>query len=271
MAYDGFEQWRQVARSDVVRQPGVASTAARIERWKIELLVIGFEVEEKLEHLVENFRRPSIGPIDLVDDDDGLEAQRKRLPGNELGLRHRAFGGVDEQDDSVHHAENPLDLGAKVGVAGRIHDVDVRTSPFDRSALGEDGDPALFLEIARIHRPLLDALVVAEGAGLAEELVDKRRLAVIDVGDDRHVAQIHTGFFRKSLWRPHSEKWLMLQCSMETASASKRLSARAEPGDSTCPAERTRVSRIARPIISRKAMKNAESPRRRPRNAPGEP
>src|SRR6185503_10255847 len=43
----------------------------------------------------------------------------------------------------------------------------------------------------RIHRPLLDTLIVAEGAGLAEQLVDKGRLAVIDVGDDRHVAKAH--------------------------------------------------------------------------------
>ena len=63
--------------------------------------------------------------------------------------------------------------------------------PFDRGAFGEDGDPALFLEVVRIHRPLLDALVVAEGARLAEQLVDKGRLAVVDVGDDRHVAEVH--------------------------------------------------------------------------------
>ena len=31
---------------------------------------------------------------------------------------------------------------------------------------------------------------VAQGTGLAEEGVDQRRLAVVDVGDDRHVAQV---------------------------------------------------------------------------------
>ena len=74
--------------------------------------------------------------------------------------------------------------------------------PLDRGAFGEDGDPALFLEVVRIHRPLLDALVVAEGAGLAEQLVDERGLAMIDVGDDRHVAQIHVLFPEKSCARP---------------------------------------------------------------------
>src|SRR3546814_14455283 len=43
-----------------------------------------------------------------------------------------------------------------------------------------------------MHVALFHALVVAEGAGLAEKLVDKRRLAMIDVGDDRHVAEAHS-------------------------------------------------------------------------------
>ena len=76
-----------------------------------------------------------------------------------------------------------------------------RAVPLDAGALGEDGDPALFLEVVRIHRPLLDALVVAEGARLAEELVDERRLAVIDVRDDRHVAQVHVDFSGKNVSR----------------------------------------------------------------------
>ena len=181
---------RSPERTSSVR-PGIAGAAAGVERREVELLVIGLEVEEQLEHLVEHFGRARVGAVDLVDDDDRLEAERERLAGDELGLRHRPLGRVDQQDDAVDHGEDALDLGAEIGVAGRVDDVDVRSVPVDRGALGEDGDPALLLEVVRIHRPLLDALVVAEGAGLAEELVDKRRLAVIDVGDDRHVTEVH--------------------------------------------------------------------------------
>ena len=127
----------------------------------------------------------------------GLEPKRKRLAGHELGLRHRPFGRVDQQDHAVDHATDPLDLGAEVGVARRVDDVDVRAVPFDRRALGENGDPALLFEVVRIHRPLLDTLVVAERARLAKKLVDKGRLAVIDVGDDRDVTQVHLDFSGK--------------------------------------------------------------------------
>src|SRR3546814_14751971 len=64
--------------------------------------------------------------------------------------------------------------------------------PLDGGAFGQDGDPALLFQVARIHGALFHALVVAEGAGLAEKLVDKRRLAMIDVGDDRHVAEANS-------------------------------------------------------------------------------
>ena len=193
VADDGLEQRRQVAVADVVGEAGIAGAAAGVERREVELLVIGLEVEEQLEHFVEHFGGARVGAVDLVDDDDRLEAEAERLAGDELGLRHRAFGGVDQQDHAVDHREDALDLGAEIGVAGRVDDVDVRGARCHSTdgALGEDGDPALFLEVVRIHRPLLDALVVAEGAGLAEQLVDERGLAVVDVGDDRHVAKVH--------------------------------------------------------------------------------
>ena len=69
--------------------------------------------------------------------------------------------------------------------------------PLDARAFGENGDPALFFEVGRIHRALLDPLVVAEGARLAEQLVDEGRLAVVDVRDDRDVAKVHVDVLKK--------------------------------------------------------------------------
>ena len=75
-----------------------------------------------------------------------------------------------------------------------VDDVDVGVAVPDRAILGEDRDPALPLEIVGVHHALGDVLVLRERAGLHEQLVDERRLAVIDVGDDRDVAQ---GFGRR--------------------------------------------------------------------------
>ena len=57
-----------------------------------------------------------------------------------------------------------------------------------RSVLGQDGDAALALEVVAVHHPLLQVLVGGEHAGLAQQLVDQRGLAVVDVGDDGDVA-----------------------------------------------------------------------------------
>jgi hypothetical protein len=59
----------------------------------------------------------------------GAQAERQRLAGDELGLRHRAFGAVDQQDHAVDHREDALDLAAEVGVAGGVDDVDARALP----------------------------------------------------------------------------------------------------------------------------------------------
>ena len=40
--------------------------------------------------------------------------------------------------------------------------------------------------------------------GLAEQLIDKGRLAVIDVGDDRHVAEAHIFILKEFSARAHS-------------------------------------------------------------------
>ena len=54
----------------------------------------------------------------------GSQAELQRLAEHELGLRHGAFGGVDQQHHAVDHRQDALDLAAEVGVAGRVDDVD---------------------------------------------------------------------------------------------------------------------------------------------------
>ena len=123
----------------------------------------------------------------------GLQPARQRLADDELGLRHRPLGGVDQHEDAVDHAEDALDLAAEIGVARRVDDVDAHV----RRQLPTE------VHLARIVMPrsrsssfessdaLGDLLVGAERAALAQQLIDQRRLAVIDMRDDRDVADFH--------------------------------------------------------------------------------
>ncbi len=156
------------------------------------MLLAGVERREQVEHFVDDFRRPRVGAVDLVDHDDRLQADLERLGHHELGLRQRAFRGVDQHQRAVHHVEDTLDLAAEIGVAGGVDDVDACVFPLHRGCLGQDGDAALALQIVGIHRALDHALVVAIGAGLLQQAIDQRGFAVVDVGDDGDVTKVHS-------------------------------------------------------------------------------
>ena len=108
------------ARS-VVAQP---CAAGGVDDREVEHVVGGVEIHQQVEHLVDHFLRPGVGAVDLVDDQDGLQAALQRLLQHEPRLRHRAFEGVDQQQRAVGHAEHALDLAAEVGVAGRVDEVE---------------------------------------------------------------------------------------------------------------------------------------------------
>ena len=103
-----------------------AIAAGAVEHGEIELLVGGVEVGEQIEDLVQHVEVALVRAIDLVDRDDRAQTALQSLGDHEFGLRQRAFRGVDQHDDAVDHAHDALDLAAKIGVAGRVDDVDAR-------------------------------------------------------------------------------------------------------------------------------------------------
>ncbi len=117
MRHDQIEQRRQIAprRIELGDRPAVAARGEQGR--KIELRLVGVQQREQVEDLVMHRFRAGVRPIDLVDDDDRLEAARQRLGDDELGLRHRPLGGIDQHEDAVDHAEDALDLAAEIGVA----------------------------------------------------------------------------------------------------------------------------------------------------------
>ena len=188
---DELEQRVEALARAIQLGVGPAGAAGGVEHGEVELIVVGAERGEEVEHLVERAVGLGVGLVDLVQHHDGPQPEGQRLGGDELRLRHRPLGRVDEQHDAVHHRQDPLHLAAEVGVAGRVHDVDSRAPPLDRGALGEDGDAPLALEVVRVHRPLGDSLILAVAARLLQQLVDQRGLAMVDMGDDGDVSQVH--------------------------------------------------------------------------------
>jgi len=75
-------------------------------------------------------------------------------------------------------------------VAGGVHQVDTDVFESDRAVLRGDGDSPLPFQVHGIHQALGHGLVVAEHAALAEHLVHQGGLAVIDMGNDRDIADM---------------------------------------------------------------------------------
>ena len=175
---------------DIERRPAIQR--GRVDDRKVELVVAGPQAIEQLERLVHDPLGARARAVDLVDDDDRSQALRQCLLGDESRLRHRPLDGIDQQQDAIDHPQHAFDLAAEVGVPRRIDDVDVHDAVFvriaDGAVLREDRDAALALDVVAVHHPLADVLVLGERPRLHEQLVDERRLAVVDVRDDRDVA-----------------------------------------------------------------------------------
>ncbi len=212
------EEGRQVLRKLVRVKPGATRTRVGEDDRELDLRLVGVEVEEELVDLVHDLRGPRIRPVDLVDDEHDRELQLERLPQHEPRLGKRPFRGVDEKEHAVDHRQAPLDLAAEVGMPWRVDDVDLRLPEPYRRVLGEDRDALLTLEVHRVEHALGDVLVLAERAGLPEHRVDERRLAVIDVRDNRDVPEIVSRFHHLSHMVGHPFERRSERCRDPTSS-----------------------------------------------------
>ena len=190
MFHDRFEQRLQIDTLLVKLAFCDPLLGDAVDRGKVQLRIVRAEREEKLEDLVEDLVRPRVLAVDLVDDDDRFEIQIERLLQDELCSGKRPFGGVHEKQNAVHHRQRPLHLAAEIGVAGRVDDVDLDPLVMHGGVLGQDRDPAFAFEVVRIHDPRDQLLVLAERPRLAQHMVHKRRLAVINVRDNGDVPNV---------------------------------------------------------------------------------
>ena len=113
------------------------------------------------------------------------------------GLRLDALRRVDDEDRALARLEAVADLVAEVDVARRVDEVEAVDQAVLRRVLEADGpgldrDPLLALEVHRVE-DLARHLARVDGVRQLEQPIGQRRLAVVDVGDDREVAQPRLG------------------------------------------------------------------------------
>ena len=154
------------------------------------MFVGGTQLVEQVERSVHDLVGVGTGLVHLVHHQDGAQAQGQGLLGHETRLGHGAFLRVNQQHHAVHHRQGTFHFAAEVRVTGGVHDVDVRALPAHGAVLGQDGDATLFFDRVVVHHGIDDLFVVGKGAGLAQQLVDHGGFAMVNVGNDRDIADL---------------------------------------------------------------------------------
>ena len=190
MLHNRLEKRRHVFVVFVQFAHGKTVLRAGVNDWEIELLVGRLEFDEEIENLVQDFVRTRVFSVDLVDDNNRLQFVLHRLAQNKTRLCLWPIVRIDNKQHAVHHFHDPLDFAAEIGVTRCIDDVDPITVPLKSCVLRANRDSFFALEIHRIHHALFNLLIGAKRARLAQQLIDQRRLAVIDVRNDSDITDL---------------------------------------------------------------------------------
>ena len=205
VAKDGIEERTHVVALGCHVGLGVATHATTKEVGKVALIVVGTQLQEQIQNLVDGLLRINAGAVDLVDENDRTQALLERLLQHETGLGHRPLVGVHDQQTAVDHAEHALHFATEVSVTRGVNDVDPDPFEVHRSVLGEDRDTPLTLQIVGVHHAGGDGLVVAEDARLGQQGIHQGGFAVVDVGNDRDIADRCSGMLAAHGWGSREE------------------------------------------------------------------
>ncbi len=132
--------------------------------------------------------------VDLVQNGHDLVSRVDRLIDIGERLRLDALRSVDHEERALAGLQGARHLIGEVDMAGRVHQIEDVVLPVLRPVveahgLRLDGDAALALDVHGVEH-LLDHLTRGEGSGLLDQPVGEGRLAVVDMGDNREVADI---------------------------------------------------------------------------------
>ena len=137
------------------------------------------------------------GEVHLVEHGNDLMVVVHRLIGVGKRLCLHALGRVDHQQRAFAGRQRSAHLVGEIHVAGGVHEIDhvfgaVGVAMNEAHRLRLDGNPALALELHRVEH-LAGHLALLQAAAALDQPVGEGRLAVVDVGDDRDVADALKG------------------------------------------------------------------------------
>jgi hypothetical protein len=138
--------------------------------------------------------------IYFVDEQNGLDLLTKSLTEYSLGLDANTFDVIDDDKCTVSDTKGSGDFSGEVDVSGGVDKVDeVRLSVHLVYDIGFevkwhtcwfDGDTTFLFIGTGVSGTHISSLIAGNDTGFGNKGVSKGRLAVIDVSDNRHVADV---------------------------------------------------------------------------------
>ena len=125
-----------------------------------------------------------------------------RMIGVGQGLRLDALAGIDHQQRALARRQRAAHLVGEVDMARRVHQVQhvglaVQRRVVEPHGLRLDGDAALALDVHGIEHLVVE-LAIGHGSATHQQPVGQGALAMVDMGDDREIAdQRQVGHFTK--------------------------------------------------------------------------
>ena len=122
-----------------------------IDNREIKLIFISTQFDEQIQNFINDFFRTSTGTIDFVNDNDWCQMLFQSFLQNKTRLRHGTFKSINDKQNAINHLHDTFYFTAKIGVTGRIQNVDLFPLILDSSIFGKDRDTAFLFNIVRIH------------------------------------------------------------------------------------------------------------------------
>ena len=124
---------------------------AAIGGGELQLVVVGAEIEHQVEHSLLGQLRVAVRLVDLVDNNNRLQAQLDCFLQHEACLWHGAFESINHQQHTVGHIEHALHLATEIAVARCVDNVDFIAFIAHADILRKDGDAAFAFKVVVVE------------------------------------------------------------------------------------------------------------------------
>ena len=88
------------------------------------MVVCSIKVAHEIEHFLLHLIRTAVWLVDLIDHNNRLLTHLEGLLKHKSCLRHTTLERIDEQQHSVRHIENALNLTSEVAMARGVYNID---------------------------------------------------------------------------------------------------------------------------------------------------